>query len=462
MNKGSCSEFDINLLFQLTKAAKVLIANTLPSDVLLFLGNTPNFLYHILKQNGRKNVIEVPFSGRPYELNRNTQMPNNPTNSGLKNYCSLLTELGITKDLITSNNLYIVDYTTTGISIVAFIKILHICFEVPVAEQKPIKMIMLQDTSTTMEPRYRIAKILESLRTSKKKPYVNLVSILGVSKLDGLANDRYPRTVPYYPSSKWNMRPEEIDDIGCIRKLLYFNTLYDELNEIVSEKNEAISELISKSSDLDTQKINDSMKAVKELRTSFTEKKWLLKKALHKELKATTILKEGHWAGWKEVEEGEPIEESIKKANLLVETLKAEMFETNEQYKAAVSTFEEVISERGDSGLRVKSTSLALLKAVTTLLSFIIDNYPSGSLVKKEQFLADIKDEIVDLELIKQLLFNISNANYGAVTYVDMATLGAGSVPAADNISTTVSIKGGKQTRRLKYKTTKHQISNKA
>jgi hypothetical protein len=193
-------------MWQLTKAAIILMKNIDPKYTLIFIGNTPNYIYQILKYENL-SVISIPFSGRPYNYNRNSHAANTPTDLGLSRYCSLLKSVGINKELILSENTILVDYTVSFKSTNAFVKILQKCFNISEEELQPMKMIMLLDTMVTKETRGRISYIMKRL----DKKYISPISILGFAGLDEIANDTYTRSVPYYSSKYWESNSTTIN-----------------------------------------------------------------------------------------------------------------------------------------------------------------------------------------------------------------------------------------------------------
>jgi len=211
------SDFNINLMFSTILAAHLLMRKTTPNKTLLFIGNTPNYLYHIVRQNGR-NAISVPFSGRPYDVNRTSKLTLVPTPSQIENYTKLLASLGVTAELVSSENIILVDFTPSGKSSKAFVETLRNCFKLG---KVPIDMILVFGTSLTTDPRDRYLQLMKMIDHS----YINIIGILGWSYLDKVANDKYPRTVPFYPVSEWNNPPKVIEDTSCLDKLLYFYNL---------------------------------------------------------------------------------------------------------------------------------------------------------------------------------------------------------------------------------------------
>jgi len=211
------SDFNINLMFSTILAAHLLMRKTTPNKTLLFIGNTPNYLYHIVRQNGR-NAISVPFSGRPYDVNRTSELTLVPTPSQIENYTKLLASLGVTAELVSSENIILVDFTPSGKSSKAFVETLRNCFKLG---KVPIDMILVFSTVLTMEPRNKYIQLMKMIDRS----YINIIGILGWSYLDQVANDKYPRTVPFYPVSEWNNPPKVIEDTSCLDKLLYFYNL---------------------------------------------------------------------------------------------------------------------------------------------------------------------------------------------------------------------------------------------
>ena len=84
--------FNLDLIVEVLKASNKLIDNTKESDILIFIGQSPDYLSYIVKEY--RNVISVPISCRPYLDEYSI-----PNETNIDKYCKLLDTLGVTKDL---------------------------------------------------------------------------------------------------------------------------------------------------------------------------------------------------------------------------------------------------------------------------------------------------------------------------------------------------------------------------
>jgi len=115
-----CPVFNLDLILEVIKASNTLIDNTDKSDILIFIGQSPDYLSYIVREH--RNVISVPISGRAYWDEYSI-----PERENLDKYCELLTDLGITKELFDNNNIIFVDHTHSGQSPSLFARVILRC-----------------------------------------------------------------------------------------------------------------------------------------------------------------------------------------------------------------------------------------------------------------------------------------------------------------------------------------------
>lgn len=95
------------ILNDIYKASEIIINNTLHTDVLLFIGQSPNLMYHIVKN--KRQSYQIPFSGMYLKEN------NKPIkNENVLYFEKMLKWYGVTKNIIMNNNIYFIDYCESG------------------------------------------------------------------------------------------------------------------------------------------------------------------------------------------------------------------------------------------------------------------------------------------------------------------------------------------------------------
>lgn len=109
------------LVRKICEASKIIIKKIPEDDVLIFIGQSPNLMYHLVK-NFRESY-ELPFSGshaylKTVEFDKKKSMDF---------FRLILDHYKITKDVL-KKNVYLVDYCVSGTTIQSVISILNKCF----------------------------------------------------------------------------------------------------------------------------------------------------------------------------------------------------------------------------------------------------------------------------------------------------------------------------------------------
>lgn len=119
------SEFQKKSVVSLIKATDALLAHTSEDDdVLLFVGQSANYMYHCAKHYRPTSSIAVELSGRP-EFEKLTEVE-------IDEYVQYLQSIGITQELFDSGkNVILIDYIHTGRSVITFAKILEKAYKLP-------------------------------------------------------------------------------------------------------------------------------------------------------------------------------------------------------------------------------------------------------------------------------------------------------------------------------------------
>lgn len=198
------------------------------NDILLFLGQSLNYLYHVMKiRHPNLDAYELEFSGRPklfrfYEpLNdrerlfrqkhkKLTGYNDYDIETPLQIYKTYLESIGINKSLFDSGkNIVLLDYISTGISMNAFIFTLQRLFCV---ELNKIKIVAIAD---------------EHLNCIRLKKQIKSIKFIILNDLDGniLVNDALPRTIQYrvvFPGLAFGEESNKYDlDFSVLDKVKY-------------------------------------------------------------------------------------------------------------------------------------------------------------------------------------------------------------------------------------------------
>jgi hypothetical protein len=219
--------FNLELTLEVIKAAELLIDNTSEEDVLLFLGQTPNYIFNIVKNH--RTSIAIPISGRPFGDTYNI-----PRREELDNYCVLLETLGVTRELFIKKDVIFIDHSHTGVSITAFARLIMRCVG------------LIDKYSTNVLDNnwvFRFINIVSNVQypnwiTAPDRNFINTIGYLIMPNLVAFANENtkpigssycIPRSIPEYPYFKWNCPPDYSavkEGTRCVEQLVQFYTYY--------------------------------------------------------------------------------------------------------------------------------------------------------------------------------------------------------------------------------------------
>lgn len=235
-----CPAFNLDIILEIIEASNVLINNTKKDDILIFIGQSPNYLSHITKKY-RKTFV-VPFSGKVYSDEYSI-----PKSKNINNYSNMLNNIGITRKLFDSNNIIFIDHSHTGETPCLFAKIILRClgyiskYSYNLNEYCEKKFNFINIVSNEQYPSW--IKI-------PSKNYINLIGYLLMPNLVAFANEsppknsihKIPRSVPHYPHYRWNELPDYttvIEGEHSIMKLILFHEFITKFEKIkVSNKND--------------------------------------------------------------------------------------------------------------------------------------------------------------------------------------------------------------------------------
>ncbi len=228
-----CPAFNLDIILEIIEASNVLINNTKKDDILIFIGQSPNYLSHIIKKY-RKTFV-VPFSGRVYSDEYSI-----PKSKNINNYSNMLNDIGITRKLFDSNNIIFIDHSHTGETPCLFAKIILRClgyiskYSYNLNEYSEKKFSFINIVSNEQYPSW--IKI-------PSKNYINLIGYLLMPNLVAFANEsppknsihKIPRSIPHYPHYRWNESPDYtsvIEGKHSIMKLILFHEFITKFQKI--------------------------------------------------------------------------------------------------------------------------------------------------------------------------------------------------------------------------------------
>jgi hypothetical protein len=168
---------DKQLVNKIRQASKIIIKKVSEDDVLIFIGQSPNLIYHLVKKF--RESYELPFSGS-YAYLKTVEFDEKKS---MDFFRSMLDHYKITKDVL-KKNVYLVDYCVSGITIQSVISILNKCFGL----SKAYGLIYWTNASSN----------IENLQMINKKIWLD--ELMNTKLLDALINfeEIEKRTIPTY------------------------------------------------------------------------------------------------------------------------------------------------------------------------------------------------------------------------------------------------------------------------
>ena len=232
-----CPVFNLDLILEVIKASNTLIDNTDTSDILIFIGQSPDYLSYIVREH--RNVISVPISGRAYGDEYSI-----PKKENLDKYCELLTDLGITKELFDNNNIIFVDHSHSGQSPSLFAKVILRCLGYIDRYSKNLLNSNRQFNFINIVGNNQYPSWI----TDPSSTYIRTIGYLLMPNLIAFANEgkpigseyKIPRTIPQYSHWDWNVRPDysKLDDgKECSQKLILYYKFFNRFNMECKELN---------------------------------------------------------------------------------------------------------------------------------------------------------------------------------------------------------------------------------
>ena len=183
-----------DVINQIITASQIIINETIQTDHLIFIGQSPDYLSYLVS-NSRK-VSRIPISGRVFGDEWSI-----PTEENLNKFFQILDKF----ELSNSNysNIILIDHSHSGISIECFSKLLNRYFNF-------INRKNVQYDYNLGAHAFKFINLIsfEQQHGWIKKPnsvFVNTIGYVIIPDLVNLANGKYPRTMPDFPFFKWGL-----------------------------------------------------------------------------------------------------------------------------------------------------------------------------------------------------------------------------------------------------------------
>ena len=179
------------------------------------------------------DAISVAFSGRPGNVNRTTGILTPMPAGAVALYGSYIESLGLTKELVLSGRILLVDFINTGRSLYSFVSVLFQCLDI---RPQPLNVVSILDTMSYYDEKFINGLIIN---IEKYRYHLRIVGILRFDGVVALSNDAYNRTVPSYTVYNW-IGPPDMATINqaCVDRLTTCMTYirdkdYDKLAEFL-------------------------------------------------------------------------------------------------------------------------------------------------------------------------------------------------------------------------------------
>ncbi len=178
------------LINEIITASKLLITKTKPTDHLVFVGQSPDYLTCLV--GAHRKISRVPMSGRVYCDEWTV-----PADEKIKKYFEFLDTFNLD-----SANIILVDHSHSGKSISGFAKLLNRYFGF--IDPKNTQWDFYQG-SRSLPFINIISPVQKNGWIHRPDPaFVHTIGFILMPSLVALANSKYPRTIPHFQFSHWD------------------------------------------------------------------------------------------------------------------------------------------------------------------------------------------------------------------------------------------------------------------
>ncbi len=179
-----------SLINEIITASKLLIAKTNPTDHLVFIGQSPDYLTCLV--GTQRKISRIPMSGRVY-----CDEWNIPPIDKVKKYFEFIDTFNLD-----SSNIVLVDHSHSGKSISGFSKLLNRYFG----------FINLENTQWNYNVGSRVFPFINIISPGQKNgwihrpdpAFVHTIGFIQMPSLVDLANTKYLRTMPHFQFCHWD------------------------------------------------------------------------------------------------------------------------------------------------------------------------------------------------------------------------------------------------------------------
>jgi hypothetical protein len=189
---------DSNLINEIITASKLIVDKTNPSDHLIFIGQSPDYLSYMVSL--KRKISRIPMSGRVY-----CDEWTIPPTDKLENFFTL-----IDKFQLDYTNIVLIDHSHSGISISGFSKLLNRYFGF--IDKNNTQWDYMQTAHTfpfinLISPGQKLGWI------SRPEPaFIKMRGFIIIPGLVDLANSKYPRTIKHAQFNSWNELTNPVDE----------------------------------------------------------------------------------------------------------------------------------------------------------------------------------------------------------------------------------------------------------
>ncbi|NRA45256.1 MAG: hypothetical protein HRU09_09910 [Oligoflexales bacterium] len=204
-----CPTLNTEALSGIHKLAREVIASTHKNDVIVFLGQTPAYIYPLVKPHRQSTLIAISRTKPAKTIE--------PDAEQLQHFCKYLESEGLSSDVLKSKNLVLVDHSYHGNAIEAITKTFNSCAKA----NNTIKFRFINFASEQQLAAHEIAP-LDNHR------FIQLEKVLNCSYLTMRAiakKDILPRLISDYPCEDWLSPPPSVDNAetkACVEKVEKF------------------------------------------------------------------------------------------------------------------------------------------------------------------------------------------------------------------------------------------------
>jgi len=207
-DRDQCPTMTIQTLEAVHKLSSEIVQATSKDDLLVFVGQTPAYLYPVVKEQRNAKLIAISRS-KPAKTIA-------PDQEQLQNFCQYLASEGLTSEVLKSKNLVLIDHSYMGRAIKAVTETLNRCVQSP--EDTVFRYF---NFASDWHISHNKIRALDHRYLSLDKTFrVSHMAMMNIASKETL-----PRLVEEYPVEKW-LRPPDFSLTPaakqCIQKVVSY------------------------------------------------------------------------------------------------------------------------------------------------------------------------------------------------------------------------------------------------